>query len=104
MPVIEELMHAACGRIVPHRGFARFPIALSRAHNSCAQLIETGELAADIFKNDRSDVAKDRPQRSLHEMHRTRPLCMRLQLVIQHVRRESEREREREKRKYFVSC
>ncbi|EGI67329.1 hypothetical protein G5I_03972 [Acromyrmex echinatior] len=83
MPVIEELMRAACGRIVPHRGFARFPIALSRAHNSCAQLIETGELAADIFKNGRSDVAKDRPQRSLHEMHRTRPLCMHLQLVIQ---------------------
>lgn len=69
MPVIEELMRAACGRVVPHRGFARFSIALSCAHNSYAQLIETGEPAADIFKNGRSDVAKDRPRCSLHEMH-----------------------------------
>jgi len=84
MPVIEELMRAACGHVVPHRGFARFPIALSRAHNSCAQLIEVGEPAADIFKNGRSDVAKDRPRCSLHEMHarHTRPLGIRLQLVI----------------------
>lgn len=69
-------MRAACGRVVPHRGFARFPIALSRAHNSCAQLIETAKPEADIFKNGRSDVAKDRPQCSLHKMHacRTRPL------------------------------
>jgi len=100
MPVIEELMRAACGRVVPHRGFARFPIALSRAHNSCAQLIETGVPAADIFKNGGSDVAKDRPRRSLHEMNtrRTRPLGMRLQLVIEYIRT-----RERERSVNFLS-
>ncbi|KYN37260.1 hypothetical protein ALC56_08317 [Trachymyrmex septentrionalis] len=90
MPVIEELMRAACGRVVPHRGFARFPIALSRAHNSCAQLIETGELAADIFKNGRSDVAKDRPQRSLYEMHRTRPPCNALAISYPEKKRRDE--------------
>lgn len=51
------------------QGFREIPDSIVRAHNSCAQLIETEEPAADIFKNGGSDVAKDRPRYSLHEMH-----------------------------------
>lgn len=68
-------MRAACGRVVPHRGFPEIPDSIVRAHNSCAQLIETEEPAADIFKNRGSDVAKNRPRYIHADMHarRTRP-------------------------------
>lgn len=49
-------MRAACGRAP--QGFREIPDSIVRAHNSCAQLIETGEPAADIFKNGGSATSR----------------------------------------------